>query len=135
VRRRLVIVAVLLDLTAPAAACPPLDKCLVNLPSTTQLPHVSRVSPAHGPANAAPQLRTTPPPALDLTKDARELQLKPRLAPGEVEMPAIWSALRGKVYSRMPTYEQSEGFKVVLSPVVVTSPSDTIPGLGIAGDF
>jgi hypothetical protein len=137
VRSRLVIVAVLLDLTAPAVACPPLDKCLVSLPSTTQLPHVKRVSPAHGDAHAVQQLRSTPPeqPALDLTQDAQKLQLKPRLAPGEVEMPAIWATLRGKVYSQMPTYQKSESFKVVLSPVVVSSPSDTIPGLGIAGDF
>jgi hypothetical protein len=129
---------VLLDLTAPAVACPPLDKCLVSLPSTTQLPQVKRVSPAHGDAPAVQQLHTSTPaeqPALDLTKDVQKLQLKPRLAPGEVEMPAIWATLRGKVYSQMPTYQQSQGFKVVLSPVVVTSPSDTIPGLGIAGDF
>lgn len=128
----------LLDLTAPAVACPPLDKCLVSLPSTTQVPHERRVSPAHGDAHAVEQLHTTLPPeqpALDLTKDAQTLQLKQRLAPGEVEMPPIWATLRGKVYSQMPTYQQSQGFKVVLSPVVVTSPSDTIPGLGIAGDF
>ena len=128
----------LLDLTAPAVACPPLDKCLVSLPSTTQVPHVKRVSPAHGDAHAVSQVRTSPPetqPALDLTKEPKQLQLKPRLAPGEVEMPAIWATLRGKVYSQMPTYQKSESFKVVLSPVVVSSPSDTVPGLGIAGDF
>ena len=137
-RSRLVIVAVLLDLTAPAVACPRLDKCVVSLPSTTQLPHETRVSPAHGDAHAVQRLHTSAAPeqpALDLTKDAHKLQLKPRLAPGEVEMPAIWATLRGKVYSQMPTYQKSESFKIVLSPVVVTSPSDTIPGLGIAGDF
>ena len=130
----------LLDLTAPAVACPPLDTCLTQLPSTTQLP---RVSPAHGRTDDAPQLRTVAPaavreipassPALDLTKDL--VQLKPKLAPGEVEMPAIWATLRDKAYSRMPTYEQDQGFKVVLAPVVVSSPSDTVPGLGVAGDF
>src|SRR5262245_30583377 len=99
------------------------------MPTTTQLP---RVSPAHGGTHVAPHLRATSPaatPTLALTDDVRELRLKPRLAPGEVEMPAIWSALRGKVYSRMPTYQKSQDFKLVLAPVVVSSPSDTIPGL------
>ena len=50
-------------------------------------------------------------------------------------MPAIWTVLRTSVYSRMPTYQQSHDFKLVLSPVVVSSPSDTIPGLGVSGDF
>lgn len=52
-----------------------------------------------------------------------------------VEMPWIWKTLRERVYSRMPSYEQSKDFKLTLAPVVVTSPSDTVPGLGIAGDF
>jgi hypothetical protein len=122
VRRRLVVIAVLLDLTAPAMACPPVDTCLVKLPSTTRLP---AVTPAHGTADSA----------LDLTQIVRDLTPPRRAAAGEVEMPWIWNALRAHVYSRMPTYEQSHDFKLVLSPVVVSSPSDTVPGVGIAGDF
>jgi hypothetical protein len=125
VRRRLVVIAVLLDLTAPAVACPPLDTCLTQLPSTTSLPHVSS---AHGPTASQPA-------SFDLTQIVRELAPPPRKVSGEVEMPWIWKALRARVYSRMPTYEQSHDFKIVLAPVVVTSPSDTVPGVGIAGDF
>ncbi|HUS31112.1 MAG TPA: hypothetical protein VMZ53_21525 [Kofleriaceae bacterium] len=132
-RCRLVVVAVLLDLTAPAVACPPLDTCLVQLPSTTRLPHVS---PAHVRVPASQDAAVSEvgqPP--NLTEIIRELTPPPRPAPGEVEMPWIWMALRAQVYSRMPTYEQSHDFKIVLSPVVVSSPSDTVPGVGIAGDF
>jgi hypothetical protein len=35
----------------------------------------------------------------------------------------------------MPRYEKRDAFSFVLSPVVVTSPSDTIPGVGLAGAF
>ncbi len=53
-----------------------------------------------------------------------------------VEIPWIWRVLRERVYSQMPTYErESDSLKLVLSPVVVTSPSDTVPGVGISGDF
>jgi hypothetical protein len=58
--------------------------------------------------------------------------------PGEIEMPWIWRALREQVYSRMPSYEERHGrsvIKLVLSPVVVKSLSDTVPGLGVAGHF
>jgi len=124
VRLGVIVVAVLLDLTAPAVACPPVDTCLTQLPTTTR-----DVSSAHGPSTPVSRV------SLDLTQIVRELAPPPRLAPGEVEMPWIWKALRARVYSQLPTYEQSQDFKLVLSPVVVTSPSDTVPGVGIAGDF
>lgn len=135
-RFRLVAIAVLLDLTAPAMACPPLDTCLTQLPSTTRAP---RVSPAHD-TDAEPNagaMRRVRSPALDVTQlpELAPPRRAPPGAPAEVEMPAIWTTLRASVYSRMPTYQQSQDFKLVLSPVVVTSPSDTIPGLGVSGDF
>jgi hypothetical protein len=135
VRSRLVIVAVLLDLTAPAMACPPLDTCLTKLPSTA---HVPRVAPAHDAATDAnaDAKRHVRSPALDVTQlpELAPPRRAPAGAPVEVEMPAIWTALRTSVYSRMPTH-QSDDFKLMLSPVVVSSPSDTIPGLGVSGDF
>jgi hypothetical protein len=136
VRSGLVIVTVLLDLTAPAMACPPLDTCLTQLPSTTRVPRVSSAhdTDAEPDAGASSHVRE---PALDVTQ-LPELAPPRRAPPGvpaEVEMPAIWMVLRTSVYSRMPTYQQSHDFKLVLSPVVVSSPSDTIPGLGVSGDF
>ncbi len=55
--------------------------------------------------------------------------------PDAVEMPWIWRVLRDQVYARMPRYEQPQRFTLVLSPVVVASPSDTVPGVGVAGNF
>jgi hypothetical protein len=51
-------------------------------------------------------------------------------------MPWIWQVLRREVYSRMPRYEQKREFSLVLSPVVVKTQTDeTVPGVGVAGDF
>ena len=57
-----------------------------------------------------------------------------------VEMPWIWVQLRRGVYDRMPRYERIDRrpenrFSLVLSPVVVSSPQDTVPGVGVEGDF
>lgn len=123
--RALVILVGLVGVTTPALACPPRDKCLVQLRSTV--------------GDVAESLRTSAEPApLALRLDS-DVQARPRLEPGEVEMPWIWRALREQVYSRMPTYEERDRtetkLKLVLAPVVVTSTTDTVPGLGIAGDF
>lgn len=121
-RRQLLVTAVLVGLTAPAMSCPPLASCVTQLHSTTP------VALAH-----------TPPPlvAPDFARLTRSLLVTTtsHRAPGEVEMPWIWKALSAQVYSRMPTYEQSHAFKIMLAPVIVTSPADTVPGVGIAGDF
>ena len=56
------------------------------------------------------------------------------------EMPWVWAQLRRSVYSRMPRYDHvarkpENHFTLVLSPVVVESPQDTVPGLGVEGGF
>ena len=60
--------------------------------------------------------------------------------PDGIEMPWIWVQLRRSVYSQLPRYERvsrraEHRFSLVLSPVVVTSPQDTVPGVGVEGDF
>jgi len=52
----------------------------------------------------------------------------------EIEMPWIWRVLRERVYDRLPRYERKKVLFIV-SPVVVNSPSDTVPGVGLAGGF
>jgi hypothetical protein len=59
---------------------------------------------------------------------------------GSAEMPWIWQVLRTSVYSRMPRYERlsqraENRFSFVVSPVVVSSPQDTVAGLGLEGGF
>lgn len=107
-------------MTAPALACPPREACLVSLRSTSNV-----------------TLRAPQADAVANVKRALQLPVaRKSLAAGEIEMPWIWRVLREQVYSRMPTYEKrDDSIKLVLSPVVVTSPSDTVPGVGISGDF
>lgn len=95
------------------------------------------------PAPAPPEIARTGTPAA--IPDVRTAHLPPddhltfgdapaKLDPAEVEMPWIWRALREQVHTRLPKYEEQR-FSVVVSPVVVTSPSDTIPGVGVGGVF
>ncbi len=79
----------------------------------------------------------------DRTEPARlQASLATHVAPkrAAVEMPWIWVTLRTHVYSRLPTYERvarrpENKFSLVLSPVVVSSPQDTVPGVGVEGGF
>jgi hypothetical protein len=112
--------------TAPALANPRHIHKLVKLDAVArevprartvrQVPDVRRIK------HVAPRERLT-------------FEAPKKLADGEVEMPWIWSVLRERVVSKLPSYEQDKRFTVVLSPVVVTMPSDTVPGVGIAGEF
>jgi len=54
--------------------------------------------------------------------------------PSTTAMPWIWQVLRTEVYARMPRYRDDD-FTFVLSPVVVAGQFDTVPGVGLAGDF
>lgn len=117
VRISVLAIATLVVLAAPALACPPRDACVVNLNAT---------------------VRDSVRPAATVETVSRALRLPVVNKPGaaeSTEVPPFWRVLRDRVYSRMPTYRDSNELKVVFAPVVVTSPSDTVPGLGIAGDF
>lgn len=53
-----------------------------------------------------------------------------------IEMPWIWRMLRDSVYRRLPRYEDIERqMELVFAPVIVDGTYDTVPGVGIAGDF
>jgi hypothetical protein len=52
----------------------------------------------------------------------------------EDDMPSIWLELRHKAYARMPHVEQAR-FTLTVMPVVVAGTFDTVPGIGIGGDF
>ena len=106
--------------TPAATACPPVEACMVNLKTTVREP------------SPTPETRRATQVVAAL---AAPLPAPARRDPTVVEMPWIWKSLREQVYSRMPTYEDPNELKVVLAPVVVTTPTDTVPGLGLAGDF
>jgi hypothetical protein len=103
-----------------ASACPPVEACLVHLRTTVTKPVAAPEAPATAEIVSAMRAPLVAPVRPD---------------PTVVEMPWIWKSIKERVYSRMPTYEEKNELKIVLAPVVVTSPSDTVPGLGIAGDF
>ena len=114
--------------TAPALACPRQVLCVV--------------APEATPGEVAPARKS-------ISLDLRSVRLAPNehvafdvpaeparaTADGEIEMPWIWAVLREQVHARLPRYEHDERFRLVLSPVAVSSPSDTTPGLGVAGAF
>ena len=109
--------------TGPALGCPRHLLCVVQPDESA--PEIARV---HKPV-AIPDVRSV----RLATDDRLTLADAPRKAEPDA-MPWIWRVLREQVYSRLPRHDD-ERFTLVLSPVVVTSPSDTIPGVGIAGDF
>ena len=103
---------------------------------------LAAVTPA--PAGACPRTATCaaidlrPPVNLQLPKRADPVKLAFRF---EIErkdpnpIPWIWLALRSKVYNRLPSYDDDARFSLTLAPVVVTSAFDTVPGLGVEGEF
>lgn len=113
--------------TAPALACPRHLQCFVQA-ELTSAPEIARVRKVA----AIPDVRTVH----VATEEHFTFGDAPRnAAAGEIEMPWFWRVLREHVVSRLPSYREPDRFTIVLSPVVVTTPSDTIPGVGIAGNF
>lgn len=86
------------------------------------------------PSARSVRLTSPPPERAPAERIVLRIAPKPR-RDGEIEMPWIWQVLREQVYSRMPRYDHSRRLSLVLSPVVVTTPSETTPGLGVAGAF
>ena len=112
----------LIAMPAVASACPPADACLAKLRAGLHEPLKPIESAEPAPVAVAVRSLQVPRAPRKLTVDG-------------VEMPWIWAALRERAYSQLPTYRDRNALRVVLAPFVVTSPSDTIPALGISGAF
>jgi hypothetical protein len=113
--------------TGPALACPRAMMCLVTPERTApEVAHAAK-RPPQIPNVRKLNLRVKPRARLTFTAPAKP-------DPNEIEMPWIWRVLREQVYSQMPSH-RSRGFALTLSPVVVTTPSETVPGLGVGGEF
>jgi hypothetical protein len=139
----------LLMLAAPRAeACPRGVVCVAS--ETRAAPAVTVAEIATGDAGGtilaeAPRGKTTIDLALrgdPATFDMLDRSLRTHVAPraGVLEMPWIWQVLRHNVYARLPRYERTDlpkdqRFSFVLSPVVVASQQDTVPGVGVQGGF
>ncbi len=128
--RLLAVFACVAALTAaPALGCPRRLLCVV------QPDAIATYAPAR---IEIPRARTRA-----AVPDVHRIQLAPRarLAVADVsrttpdpELPWFWRMLREQLHAHLPHHDDAR-FSFVVSPVVVTSPSDTIPGLGVAGDF
>lgn len=53
---------------------------------------------------------------------------------GDLELPWIWRVLSERARAHLPHHDDTR-FSLALTPVVVTSPSDSVPGLGVSGSF
>jgi hypothetical protein len=125
--RLLIVSSCVAAITAgPALACPRHVLCLVQ----PEVAGASEVPRTYKRATIPDLRRVTVAPDDQLTFEAPV-----KHDPNEIEMPWIWRVLRDQVYAQMPKYKRKEAFTLVLSPVVVTTPNDTIPGVGVAGGF
>ena len=123
---RLAVLTTLLGLTAVptvVSACPPAEACLAKVRA--------RLHEPLKPAEPEPAAK----PIASVARSLQQPLVPSRVSPDAVEMPWIWRTLRERVYSQMPSYRDRNDLRVVLAPFVVTSPSDTVPALGIAGAF
>lgn len=114
-----------------ADACPRGAQCIANRPH-----EIAAIS--------APRIEIPRPRRISLRLTADVSARKPVLAmtpaherkdPNEVEMPWIWQVIRGQFYGSMPTFQGDQDLTLRLAPVVVAGQFDTIPGLGVAGEF
>ncbi len=140
---RVVLMAALVGagLTAPAAACPQGTRCIAMVSGRPELATSRRT-------RAATPAPTPPPNKLSLTirvsdwADGRGplhrslSSFRPAVVhAADLEMPELWAIVASSVKDQLPRYENDEQFSMVLSPVVVTMPSESTPGLGLSGDF
>lgn len=107
-----------------AEACPRGALCMTAGAAPRE---IAPPPPAPRPARLRIELRAPadPLPSLRFSADARPSHAAD-------PMPWVWSALRTRVYSQLPT-TTSDSVTLTLAPVVVTGQYDTIPGLGVAG--
>jgi hypothetical protein len=117
--RALIVSIVVLATARTALACPPGARCVIATPTLEEVPGPKR------PVDLRIEHVDTREP---WTFEARKKTEGP-------EMPWIWQALRTHVYDQMPRYRGEDDLTFTLSPVVIAGSFDTVPGIGIAGDF
>ena len=108
---------------APARACPRAMTCTA--------------SSAHGHAPRPPVLVVQRLPRPEPVTLAFSFELERANRSSDDAMPWIWRVLRTEVYDRMPRYADGDAqrFSLTLAPVVVAGSFDTIPGIGVEGEF
>jgi hypothetical protein len=124
--------------SAHASACPHGAVCVASQTRVTVEAVRSNREIATAPTTFVVPRNSAPPPTSPRSSISPALaqSLRVHVVPraGEIQMPWIWQVLRREVYTRMPTYHEQR-FTMTLEPVVVSSPSDTVPGVGVGGVF
>jgi hypothetical protein len=135
---RLVVVALLLVVAElRAEACPRGTACVAS--QTRSLGgETGTMALVVAPARPLLQLAVDRGEPRDLLAHSLATHVAP--APRAVTMPWIWVVLKKSVYRQLPTYERrgarpENHFSLVLAPVVVDSPTDSVPGVGVEGGF
>ncbi|MDQ3370106.1 MAG: hypothetical protein M3680_32210 [Myxococcota bacterium] len=124
------LILVLLTVTAvPAAACPRAMRCLVS--ESTVGPRSAAEVPRRAIRASAVNLRLAAP--LVTTRRAWSFDAQ-RTGEPTHEMPELWKMLKSRVAAQMPRVERGS-LSFAVSPVVVAGSFDTVPGVGVAGDF
>ena len=128
-------------LTAPASACPQGTRCIAMASGMAELSSV-RMQRMETPAAPQPVRHLSLTVHLTASEDGnyslrRSLTgFHPVVVYAEdIEMPELWAVVATTVKAQLPRYETEESFSMVLSPVVVTMPTESTPGLGLSGDF
>jgi hypothetical protein len=126
-------------LTAPAAACPQGTRCIAMVSGMAELSSI-RMQRTETPAPPQPvrHLSLTVQFSEDGNYSLRRslTSFRPAVVYAEdIEMPELWAVVATTVKAQLPRYETEESFSMVLSPVVVTMPTESTPGLGLSGDF
>lgn len=132
--RVLLLPMLLTAMASPASACPHGTMCVSAGTRVQAAAEIARPrSMLHVAIQQAERVASKP---------RLEASLKTHVVPKRpaIEMPWIWVQLRQSVYTRLPSYEHvakrpENKFSMVMSPVVVSSPQDTVPGVGFEGEF
>jgi len=129
-------------LTAPASACPQGTRCIAMASGMAEFSS-TRAHRIETPASVpAPVQHLSLTVHLTASEDGNDslrralTSFRPAVVySGDIEMPELWAVVATTVKSQLPRYETEESFSMVLSPVVVTMPTESTPGLGLSGDF
>jgi hypothetical protein len=119
--RALIVCIILLATARTALACPRGARCVIEAVTIAEVPGPKRPLRLH-----IEHVDTREPLWTFEASNKTE----------EPVVPKFWQTLREQAYARMPHYRGDDGLTFTLSPVVVTASAfDTVPGIGIAGDF
>jgi len=122
----------------PANACPQGARCIAMLTSPADFTSVREEIPTPPvPRKISLTVRPTVASVDHLASLRTSLtSFEPTVHyPDDIEMPYLWAVVATEVRNHLPRYHDDEQFSMVLSPVVVTMPTESTPGLGLSGDF